>query len=140
MKIILFVLLLSFSLFGSMIDDFASAMNFSRDYQDAFAKAKKENKVLMLVLVTDDCPWCKKLERSTLSAQDVKKQLLNVVPVIMNQKYDKDKFPQMYLTKQNPTIFFIDPKKNKKFHESVGYIKKNDFLQMLDDMQKEFKK
>jgi|FLOH01.1.fsa_nt_gi thioredoxin-related protein len=140
MKIILIVLILSFSLFGAKIDDYALEMNFSRDYDSAFAKAKKENKPLMLILISDDCAWCTKLERSTLNTKEVKKRLLDTVPVIMNQNYDKGNFPEIYLTKTNPTIFFIDPKQNKKFYENVGYLKKNDFLLMLNDMQAAFKK
>jgi len=139
-KIILMIFILSFSLFGANIDDFASKVNFSRNYKSAFAEAEQTNKPLMLVIVTDDCPWCKKLERSTLDTKDVKKELLDVVPVIVDSKYDRDNFPAKYVAKRTPTIFFIDPRQNKKFYENVGYLKKNDFLLLLDSMQKAFKK
>lgn len=140
MKIILTVLLVCFSIFGADIDDFASDVKYLRDYSNAFERAKKEDKILMMLLVADDCPWCKKLERATLSKSKVKEQVLNMVPLILDQKYDKDNFPAKYATKINPTIYFIDASNNKKIYEHFGYIKKKDFLILLNKIQKEFKK
>ncbi|MBU1657641.1 thioredoxin family protein [bacterium] len=140
MKQILLLLLFTFSLFGAKIDEYAEQMHFSRDYNSSLEQAKKANKPLMLVLVADYCPWCRKLERNTLGASEVQQKLSEVVTVIMDQKYDTDKFPQKYLTPRNPTIFFINPNTDEKFYENIGYLKKKDFLEVLEMMQKEFKK
>ena len=138
MKIILITLLLSFSLFGAKIDDFASQVKYFRDYDTAFLKAKEENKPLMLVIVKDDCAWCKKFERSTLANEKVKQKVLDVVPVIIDQKHEKDKFPKKYSAMLFPTVYFIDTKKDKKIYKFIGYVRKNDFLNILKDIKSKF--
>lgn len=140
MKTLLLILLLSFSLFGAKIDEYAKDLNFSRDYSSALSEAKKLNKPLMLVIVADYCPWCRKLERSTLAKKEVREELSKVVTVMIDQKYDADKFPKKFITPRKPTIFFIDPKNGEKFYENIGYAKKRDFLIILEEMHKEFKR
>lgn len=66
MKVFFISCFLSLALFGAHIDEFASNMGYHRDYKSALAQAKKENKVIMMVLVGDYCPWCRKFERKTL--------------------------------------------------------------------------
>ena len=138
MKIILITLLLSFSLFGARIDDFASQVKYFRDYDVAFLKAKQENKPLMLVIVKDDCAWCKKFERSTLANEKVKQKVLDFVPVIIDQKHEQDKFPKKYSAMLFPTVFFIDTKKDEQIFRFIGYVRKNDFLLILKDIKSKF--
>lgn len=138
MKIILITLLLSFSLFGAKIDDFASQVKYFRDYDSAFLKAKKENKLLMLVIVKDDCAWCKKFERRTLANKKVRQKVLGNVPVIIDQKYEKGKFPKKYLAELFPTVIFIDPKNDTQLYKFIGYVKKNDFLLILKDVKSKY--
>lgn len=140
MKNILLILLLSCSLFSAEIDEYATEMSFFRDYDLALAEAKKTNKPLMLVIVADYCPWCRKLERRTLASTEVKARLNEVVPAIMDQKYDATRFPKMFLTNRKPTVFFINPHTGEHFYESIGYVKKDEFLDTLDEVKKEFAK
>lgn len=140
MKKILLILLLSCSIFAAEIDEYATEMNFFRNYDLALAEAKKADKPLMLIIVADYCPWCRKLERQTLASSKVKPRLAEVVPVIMDQKYDADKFPSMFLTPRKPTVFFINPKTGEHFYESIGFVKKGEFLDTLDEVKKEYKK
>ena len=138
MKIILITLLFSLSLFGAKLDNFASGVKYFRDYDSAFLKAKKEKKLLMLVIVKDDCAWCKKLERSTLANEKVRQKVLDNVPVIIDQKHEKGKIPKKYLAELFPTVIFIDPKNNKEFYKFIGYVKKNDFLLILKDVKSKY--
>ena len=69
MKKLLTILLLTLTLFGANVDDFAKEMGFQRDYKTALAKAKELNKPLMMVLGADYCPWCRKFERKTLNSK-----------------------------------------------------------------------
>lgn len=140
MKKILLILSLAFSLFAAEIDEYAKEMNFFRDYDLALLEAKKLNKPIMLVIVADYCPWCRKLERRTLASDEIKARLNEVVSVIMDQKYDADRFPKMFLTPRKPTVFFIDPKTGEHFYESIGYVKKDEFSDSLDEVKKEFTK
>ena len=58
--ILLFVLL-SF-LYSAQIDEFANGVGYLRSYNMALESAKKEQKLIMLLVVSDYCPWCKKFE------------------------------------------------------------------------------
>lgn len=140
MQKILLILLVSCSLFAAEIDEYAKEMNFFRDYDLALVEAKKTDRPLMLVIVSDYCPWCRKLERRTLSSDEIKRRLNEVVPMIMDQKYDADRFPKMFLTPRKPTVFFINPHTGEHFYESIGYVKKDEFSDTLDEVKKEFKK
>ena len=140
MKKILLTLLLTCSLFAAEIDEFAKEMHFYRDYDLALLEAKKTDKPIMLIIVADYCPWCRKLERRTLASNEIKARLNEVVSVIMDQKYDADRFPKMFLTPRKPTVFFINPKTGEHFYESIGYVKKDEFADALDEVKKEFKR
>jgi thioredoxin-related protein len=140
MKNILLILLFTCSIFAAEIDEYSKEMSFYRDYDLALIEAKKANKPIMLVIVADYCPWCRKLERRTLASDEIKARLNEVVSVIMDQKYDADRFPKMFLTPRKPTIFFINPKTGEHFYESIGYVKKDEFADTLDEVKKEFKR
>jgi thioredoxin-related protein len=140
MKNILLILLFTCSIFAAEIDEYSKEMSFYRDYDLALIEAKKANKPIMLVIVADYCPWCRKLERRTLASDEIKARLNEVVSVIMDQKYDADRFPKMFLTPRKPTIFFINPKTGEHFYESIGYVKKDEFSDTLDEVKKEFKR
>lgn len=137
MKKLLTLLLLTLTLFGANIDKFASEMGFERDYKSALAKAKKENKPLMMVLGADYCPWCRKFERKTLSSKLIKPELeKEVITLVVDKKFDIESFPKKFQTQLTPRVFFIDPKDGESFYESVGYIKRKAYMQKLQEMKK----
>ncbi len=137
MKQLAMTLLLSLTLFGANVDDYAKEMGFERDYKTAIAKAKKQNKPLMMVLGADYCPWCRKFERSTLASELILPTIKNdFVTLVVDKKFDIESFPQEYQTQITPKIFFIDPKSGKSFHEATGYIKKKEYQKDLQKAQK----
>ena len=140
MKQFLILSLLTLSLFGSHVDEFATKMGFERDYKTALAKAKAEDKPLMMVLGADYCPWCRKFERKTLSSKLIKPELdKRVVTLVVDKKFDIKSFPKEFQTQLTPRVFFIDPKNGKSFYETVGYVKKKVYLKDLQEMQKLYK-
>ena len=139
MKHLLTALLLTLTLFGANVDEFAAEMGFERDYKTALAKAKVENKPLMMVLGADYCPWCRKFEHKTLSAKLIKPELEKVITLIVDKKFDIKSFPKEFQTQLTPRVFFIDPKDGKSFYETVGYVKKKVYLKNLQEMQKLYK-
>jgi thioredoxin-related protein len=137
MKKIITILLLSLTLFGANVDDFAKEMGFFRDYKTALIEAEKENKPLMMVLGADYCPWCRKFERNTLSTKMIKTFLdKEVVTLIVDKKYDIDSFPKEFQTQLTPRVFFIDPRSQKSFYDTTGYVKKKEYLKDLEAMKK----
>ena len=77
----LFVLLASQSLFG----DIKTYGNLD----EAFAKAKSENKSVSLTVVSTNCPWCHKLLKQTVKDKKVEEMLAkNFIYVVLNKKSD----------------------------------------------------
>jgi thioredoxin-related protein len=134
MKIFI-ALLMTFSfIYAAEIDEFASEVNYLRDYQTAIQKAKEQNKMVMLVVVGDYCPWCKKFERKTLKSSEVMAQANEQFVGLVIDKYkDKGNYPKAFFSPLIPAVFFIDPASEKSLLETVAYMKKNDFLENMDD-------
>lgn len=140
MKKLLTLFLLVVTLFGANVDEFATEMGFERDYKRALAKAKKENRPLMMVLGADYCPWCRKFERKTLSSKLIKPELeKGVITLVVDKKFDMESFPKEFQTQITPRVFFIDPKNGKSFYQTAGYVKKKKYLTHLHEMQKIYK-
>ncbi len=140
MKFLLLIFALTLTLFSAHIDEFASNMGYEREYNTALAQAKKENKVIMLVLVGDYCPWCRKFERQTLQRANIAINIQNnFIPVIVDKNLDKDKYPEKYYTSVVPTVRFIDPKKDLQISESVGYKRTKDYELILNKVLLQFK-
>ena len=134
MKKIIILLLLSLTLFGANVDNFAQEMGFERDYKTALTRAKKENKILMMVLGADYCPWCRKFERKTLNSSLLKKRLqTEVVTLVVDKKFDIETFPSKFQTQFTPKVFFINPKDETIILDTTGYIKKKHFAENLDN-------
>ncbi|MDF1879588.1 thioredoxin family protein [Sulfurimonas sp. SAG-AH-194-C20] len=134
MKKIFILLLLSLTLFGANVDEFAKEMGFERDYKTALSKAKKQNKVLMMVLGADYCPWCRKFERKTLNSKLLKTRLqTEVVTLVVDKKFDIQSFPEKFRTQFTPKVFFINPQDESVILDTTGYIKKKIFVESFDN-------
>jgi len=134
MKKIVILLLLTLTLFGANVDKFAQEMGFERDYKTALTKAKKEDKVLMMVLGADYCPWCRKFERKTLNSTLLKKRLqTEVVTLVVDKKFDVESFPEKFRTQFTPRVFFINSKDESIILDTTGYIKKKHFKESLEN-------
>lgn len=133
MKLLLLALVLLSYLHGAKIDEFATKANYHRDYQTALEIAKKENKMIMLLVVTDYCPWCKKFEKKTLLHSSIKKIIdKNFIPVVIDKLKEKGTFPKEYASPLIPAVFFIDPTSQKAVHETLAYMTKTEYKENLD--------
>lgn len=117
--------------------NFASEMGYETNYNEALKKAQKLKKNIMLVLVSNFCPWCRKFEQRVLLKNDVNAIVQkNYVPLILNK--EKDPFPKEFDTGFTPIIHFIDYKTQKSYHNVIGYNNKDEFTYLLrsDDSTK----
>lgn len=136
MRLFLMTTLLVASLFGANIDEFASQMAYYRDYDTALLEAQKKNKPIMLVVVGDYCPWCRKFERQTLEKNEVAIYVEDhFIPVIVDRNLDKEHYPPMYHSLRIPTVFFIEPKRQELLFESMGYVKQAEFLETMQGIK-----
>lgn len=134
MKILIILLTMLTLVFSAQIDEFASEVKYLRDYKSAIETAKKQNKLVMLVLVGDYCPWCKKFERKTLkSAEVMAKAKENFVSLVIDKYKDKEKYPQEFFSPLIPAVFFINAKTEKSVLETVAYMKPEEFMESMDD-------
>lgn len=110
--------------------NFASEMGYETNYDEAVKKAQKLKKNIMLVLVSNFCPWCRKFEQRVLLKNEVNAIVQkNYVPLILNK--EKDTFPKEFDTGFTPIIHFIDYKTQKSYHNVIGYNNKDEFTYLL---------
>jgi len=134
MKIFVVLLLLYSSIWAAKIDDFAQKNHYFRDYNSALAVAYLSNKMIMLVIVADFCPWCKKFERKILANKDVSALVTHeFMPIIVDNYRDIGHFPNTLKTKKLPIVYFINPKTQKIIKKSSLYVKKSEFLKTLKE-------
>ena len=108
-------------------DGFSSQMNYETNYQKAVKKAKKAHKNIMLVLVANYCPWCRKFEERVLSNVTTNDTIHSkYVPLILNK--EKDDFPKELNNSFTPVINFIDYQTLKSYKTVIGYNNKDEFL------------
>ncbi len=135
MRKIILLLALGLSLYALEIDNFASKMGYYRDYNMALNTAKKQHKPLMLLVGTDYCPWCRKFERKTLHYPKVVTVIKQkFVAVVIDKNKDKGSYPNSYKSPMTPAVFFINPNNGNVLDTSVGYIRKNDYLEKLESV------
>lgn len=104
---------------------------------DVLAKAKSENKVLMVDVLTDWCKWCIELDNKVYSNPQVA-DFANTKQV--NYKIDAEKgegidFADKYKINGYPTILFLD-KNGNEIDRIIGYYPAKDFYEMMVDYNK----
>jgi len=101
-------------------------------------KAKKEKKYILVEAEADDCYYCKKMKKETLSTKEVKEYLEKnfiVVPINVSKK----ELPAGLSYSFTPTFFFLDSDK-KVINTVPGFWDKKEFLEILQSVKKGDKK
>lgn len=110
--------------------NFASEMKYETNYEEAVKKSKKLHKNIMLVLVSNYCPWCRKFEQRVLLKKEVNAIIQkNYIPLIINR--EKEPFPKEFDTGFTPIVHFIDYKTQKSYKNVIGYNNKDEFTYIL---------
>lgn len=99
------------------------------------AKAKAENKVLMIDFYTDWCKWCVELEKKVYTNSEVSAFANNYQ---INWKIDAEKGEGVDLAKKYqvsgyPTIVFVDGN-GDEIDRIIGYLPVKDFLPSMKDI------
>lgn len=132
-KIILWILIAA-SLFAEGYKDFAKENGYETNYSKALDRAKKENKDLMILMVSNYCPWCSKFEKKTLSDKTVDSAVKSsYIPLIINK--EEKNYPKYLESPIVPALFFVKPNEEKAFYENVGFANKADFLNLLEQLK-----
>lgn len=104
-------------------------------YAEVLAKAKQENKVLMIDFFTDWCKWCVEIEKKVYTNAEVA-DFANSFQV--NWKIDAEKGEGVNLAKKYnvtgyPTIVFVDGN-GDEIDRIIGYLPVKDFLPAMKDI------
>jgi thioredoxin-related protein len=114
---------------------YASEVQFTEGtYADVLAKAKQENKIVMIDFVTDWCKWCIETDKQVYTEPGIY-EFANTYQV--NWKIDAEKgegidLAKKYNIKGYPTIVFVDADGNE-VDRIYGYIFADEFLQKMKD-------
>lgn len=134
MKKIALFFALGMLLFADGYKEFARSMQYETNYEKALERAKAEGKNVMVLMITNYCPWCTKFEKRTLSDATIDTQIkAEYIPVIINK--EEKNFPSFLNVPIVPTTFFIDSKEQKVLHQSVGFSNKDDFTTLLESLR-----
>lgn len=134
MKKIVMFLLMSTLMFAEGYKEFAKEMAYETEYKAALERAKKEKKNLMVLMITNYCPWCTKLEKKTLADKNVDKTLKSkYIPLIINK--EEGNFPKYLSAPVVPVVFFVNPNAEEVIYENIGFSNKVDFLNLLQQLQ-----
>ena len=129
MRIFLVLLLSVYVLMGADATKSAKLLGYESDYNVAVAKAKKEHKMVLMVVVQDPCPYCDKLVHKTLVTPCVQKRMKNYVPLIVD-KYGT--FPKQFKPPFIPITYVIDPHSEQVTYEIVGSLPFKDYIHDLE--------
>ena len=118
--IIATVLLLG-SVAFSVMDNLSNAppLPWERTYAAAMARAKTENKPVMIDFWATWCGWCKKLEQTTYRDRAVQNLAGQFVCVKVNADLETD-LAAKYKVDELPTIAFVSPE-GKLIRSVTGY-------------------
>ncbi len=110
----------------------AKNLGYLNSYAKGISKAIKEHKMMMLVIVRDGCPWCKKLEKESLSNPTIKDKIHKYVKVVIDTNA---KMPKYYKTPITPVVYFIEPKTQESTWEAFGFRKVKEFLRDIKNAE-----
>ncbi len=113
---------------------FATDLEWQKDINSAFEKAKEEHKNVMVMVEGAHCRWCKKMKYRTLANESVQKKLEPYI-VVKVMREDKKAIDSLPPVKAVPTIFFMTPK-GEVIESVIGYWRVEDFLSYIEDVEK----
>ncbi len=117
---------------------FSAELEWSESYQSAVQQAKEEGKYIYLLVTTEQCRWCRKLEATTLKDEKVIQRIhQKYVPVHVTR--DKDDYPSHIKPRGVPHTYFLNTE-GRVVHSMPGFWDVMDYLSVLDDAERKIKR
>ncbi len=132
MRLIFLVSLFTLSLWGGKL-------NWADSYEEAEARAIKENKSILLLMTRANCRWCHKLKSTTLKDDSIVDRI-NAKFIPLNLTRDKDRYPRHIKAKRVPKSFFLFPNGEPIIRGIAGYWSVEDYHSIMDDVERAIKK
>lgn len=101
-------------------------------YENAFKKAKEENKLIMIYIYSPECHYCKEMEKTTFQDKEVQRTVNKYFIPIKVRKCSEYglEIRKEYGYLGTPTFHFVEAN-GKKIKSIFGAWKKDDFLKIL---------
>ncbi|MFY9143200.1 thioredoxin family protein [Sulfuricurvum sp.] len=131
MKKLIVLILLSIGVFGAEIA-------WNDTFAEAQAKAKKESKPMLVLITSEQCRWCRKLEATTLQDEAVIARINSQFKAVHVTR-DKSVYPKNLSAKMVPMSYFLDGD-GKVIYSIPGYWPSEDYQSILDDALRKAKK
>jgi len=106
-------------------------------YKKALSLVEKSSKLMMIKLTSEDCHFCKKMDKKVLVDKEVK-SFLDKNFVLLNIDVKNEELPLPLDYSVTPTFFFIDKNENI-IYRIQGSWNKKDFLELLTMVLKKTK-
>ncbi|WP_024953778.1 thioredoxin family protein [Sulfurospirillum arcachonense] len=123
MKNILFILLVT------------SLFLYAENFEKAVEKARGTDKLILVELEMQFCPYCIRMEKSVLSKLDIKEILENKY-IFVKLDIHTDEIPEHLKSRVTPTFYFLSNDGEKILDEIIGITKKSDFKFYLEETYK----
>jgi len=130
LKLLFLIFIFSTSLFANT--------SWIEDYDEAVNIAQEQNKRIYMLIVSEDCRWCKKFERTTLKDEKLLKRLSKQY-VLLHLSRDLDEIPSKFKTTPVPRHYFLS-KSGEVIFPVVGYRDVDTFNNFLDTVNERVKK
>ena len=118
-----------YTLIAAVAEESAMLLDYETDYKTAIEKAKKEHKMVLMVIVQDPCSYCDKLVRKTLDTPCVQRRMKYYVPLIVDKHGE---FPKQFKPPFIPMSYIVDPNSEEVTFKIVGSIAVKEYLHDLD--------
>lgn len=115
----------------------AGELGWTNDYEAAKKEAEASGKVIYVLVTTPVCRWCKKLKMTTLADPEVAERLERLV-VGVEATRSIDNYPSKLKAPMVPMSFFLSPD-DRVLVKMPGYWGKEDFMSILDDVERKAK-
>lgn len=113
-------------------------INWNANFAEAQAKAKKESKPMLVIITSEQCRWCRKLESTTLEEPSIVNQINSRFSAVHVTR-DKSVYPKNLTAKMVPMSYFLDSD-GKVLYSMPGYWSSEDYESIINDALTRYKK
>ena len=126
-KSIIFIFLFVSFLHGL---DFTKKYGYYENYNEAVKIAKESKRDIVMVIVSDYCPWCDRLKEEVLSLEYTNEILhKNYIPLML---YSRNQYPRKFDTYVAPTIYFVSYRDESILETIVGFNNNWRFYEIIE--------
>ncbi len=107
----------------------------SGGFDEALARARSEQRLLLVDVYTDWCGWCKKLDREVFADGRVGAAAKDLVAVKVNAEKGGEEIARRYRVRGYPTILFLDGTGNV-VERIDGYVDAGEMVKIVSALPK----